>query len=71
MKDLPKTGFVRLNQIVSIPRKGTIGFLPICATTWWNGIKKGVYPKGIKLSERVTVWKAEDIHALLETLGAE
>jgi predicted DNA-binding transcriptional regulator AlpA len=28
-------------------------------------------PKGVKLSPRVTAWKAEDIRALIEQMGGE
>ena len=28
---------------------------------WWAGVKKGIFPKPIKLSPRVTVWLETDI----------
>ncbi len=58
---LPKTGFVRLKQILS-----PIGPIPVSKSTWWAGIKDGRFPKPIKLGSRITVWRAEDIHALIE-----
>ena len=61
MNHLPETGFVRLPQILSI--------LPISRSTWWAGVKRGRYPKPVKLSARVTMWRAEDIHALLKELA--
>lgn len=54
---LPQTGYVRLSTVLK--------FIPIGKTTWWNGIKKGRFPKGIKLSSRVTVWRVEDIRRLI------
>ncbi|TNM66797.1 AlpA family phage regulatory protein [Aliirhizobium smilacinae] len=56
----PKTGFVRLKQILA-PR----GPLPISRSGFWAGVKNGRFPKPRKISARVTVWRAEDIHALL------
>lgn len=41
----------------------------ICRSAWWKGVKEGRYPKGIKLSPRVTVWKASEIDALIANLG--
>ena len=38
--------------------------IPVCRATWYKNIKNGTYPKPIKISERVTVWKASDIYAL-------
>lgn len=36
---------------------------------WWKGVKDGKFPSGIKLSSRVTVWRASDIDALIATIG--
>lgn len=40
--------------------------IPVCKTAWWAGVKSGIYPKPIKLSPRVTCWRASDIYALLD-----
>ena len=32
---------------------------------WWKGVKEGRFPAGIKLSSRVTVWRASDIDSLI------
>ena len=57
---LPQTGFVRLKQILA-----PAGPIPISKSTWWAGVKDGRFPKPIKLGDRVTVWRAEDIQALI------
>lgn len=57
----PKTGLVRLKEIL-----GPKGPIPVSKSTWWDGVKSGRFPKPIKLSARVTCWKAEDIRALYE-----
>ena len=57
---LPQTGFVRLKQILA-PR----GPIPVSKSTWWAGVKDGSFPKPMKLGDRVTVWRAEDIQALI------
>jgi prophage regulatory protein len=59
---LPQTGFVRLPQILAV--------IPIGKSTWWAGVKAGKYPQPIKLGANTTVWKAEDIHALIKKLAA-
>lgn len=58
---LPETGFVRLPTILQL--------IPVGATTWWEGCRSGRFPKGIKLSHRVTVWRAEDIRALIAEMN--
>jgi prophage regulatory protein len=42
--------------------------LPIAASTWWAWVQKGHAPKGIKMSERVTIWKASDVDALVRQM---
>ena len=41
----------------------------ISRSGWWKGVKDGKYPPGIKLSPRVTVWRASEIDALIASLG--
>jgi len=46
------------------------GPIPVGKSTWWEGVKSGRFPQPIKLGPRITVWREEDIDALL-TNGAE
>lgn len=62
----PEEGFVRLKQILA-PQ----GPLPISKSTWWKGVKDGKFPKSTKLSANVTVWRAEDIRALIDKKSFE
>jgi predicted DNA-binding transcriptional regulator AlpA len=61
MYDIPETGFLRLPQVLSV--------IPLCKTSWWNGVKAGRFPKPVKLSKRCTAWRAEDIRELIKTLS--
>jgi predicted DNA-binding transcriptional regulator AlpA len=38
--------------------------IPVSRATWYAGIKAGKYPKPIRLSEGVSVWRVSDIDAL-------
>ena len=55
---IPEMGFVRLPQILAV--------FPICKSSWWAGVKSGLYPAPVKLSANVTAWRVEDIRALIE-----
>ena len=61
---LPREGVVRIGQFV-----GDGKAIPISKSGWWAGVKSGRYPKPIKLSLRVTVWRVEDIRALIQQQG--
>ena len=62
---LPQTGFLRLKSIIA-PN----GPIPVSKSTWWAGIKDGRFPKPVKLGSRITVWRVEDIRALIENGAA-
>lgn len=61
---VPKRGFLRIWQIIG--GKGFPTLIPVCKSEWWSGVKDGTFPPAIKLSKRVTVWRAEDIWDLIE-----
>ena len=39
--------------------------IPVSASALWAMIKAGRFPRGIKLSSRVTCWRASDVNAWL------
>ena len=48
--------------------KDVLKIIPISRSAWWAGVASGIFPPGIKLSARVTVWKSWDIQALVTSL---
>lgn len=54
---LPNEGYVRLPQVLAV--------IPVSKSSWWNGIRAGKYPVGIKLGPRTTAWRVSDIRALI------
>ena len=67
---LTQLGFLRIWQIVGNPKTNTPALIPIGKTSFLNGVKSGKYPKPVKLGERTTAWRVEDIRNLLESIGA-
>lgn len=57
---IPESGFLRLPEVLKL--------IPVGKTVWYQGIQEGRFPAGIKLSERCTAWRAEDIKALIEKM---
>lgn len=60
---LPETGFLRQPQVLA--------FVPISRSTLWRRVQARTFPGPLKLSPRVTVWRAEDIRQwiLQQTIG--
>ncbi len=52
---LPPTQFYRLPAL-----KQRLG---VSSATIWRWIKQGKFPRGIKISDNVTVWNAADVEA--------
>ncbi len=59
LETLPSTGFLRLPQVLR--------FIPVSKSLWWEGIKSGRFPQPVKLSQKVTAWRAEDIKELIDS----
>lgn len=61
---LPSTGFIRLADLVK--------FVPFGKATIWRKCKdeKSDFPRPVKLSDRVTAWRVEDIRAWINKQGA-
>lgn len=57
-KALPSEGFVKLRQILTV--------FPVSQATWWRNVKKGRYPKGVRLSDNVMCWDVQDIRLLMQ-----
>lgn len=51
-------GFLRVKQVVKL--------LSIGKSTWWLWVKQQKAPAGLKLGDRVTVWRAVDIQAFID-----
>lgn len=51
---------LRLSQII-----GPDGVIPVSRATWQRGVKDGRFPRPLKISQRVTVWRESDIATLI------
>lgn len=59
---LPETGFLRLPEVLKL--------YPVSRSTWWAGVRTGRYPQPVKIGERCTAWRAEDIRALIDSAAS-
>lgn len=59
---LPATGFVRLAIVLAL--------FPVSKSSWFAGIKAGIYPQPVKLGPRMAAYRVEDIKALIERVSA-
>ena len=59
---LPETAFLRQPQVLV--------FGPMSRSTLWRRIQAGSFPGPVKLSGRVTAWRAEDVRQWIAEQGA-
>jgi len=65
---LPQTGFLRLQQIIGNPKAQPPipALIPVGKSTWWEGCRSGRFPQPIKIGNRITVWRVQDIKDYIE-----
>lgn len=59
---IPLSGFLRERQLRP-------HIIPVAHSTLWLMVKESRFPAPIKLSPRVTVWRAEDVAAWIASQG--
>ncbi len=60
---MPEFGFLRLPDVLKI--------IPVSPSTWYNGIRAGRFPKGIKITGNIVGWKVSDIKNLVQKIEEE
>ena len=50
-------------------RAGRRGLLPFSDSTLWRKVVAHEFPAPVKLSDRVTAWRVEDVRAWMQSLG--
>lgn len=57
------SGFYRLPTVLTK--------IPVSRSAWWQGIKDGRYPSGVKIGPRTTAWLKSDIEELCNRLSGD
>jgi hypothetical protein len=67
MSQLPETGFLRLPQIIGNPKADPPipALIPVKKSCWWQMVRDGRAPKPVKCGKRVTMWRVEEIRAMI------
>lgn len=65
-----------MNKQISAPDRllrldETLKLIPVSKSTWYRGIKEGIYPQAYKLGRRASAWKLSELEACVENLDRE
>ncbi len=58
------TPFLIPGQLVRLPK--VLEALGIPRSSFYAGIKKGIFPKPVKLGERTSAWRSDDLIPIIE-----
>lgn len=59
----PSFRFLDINEVLAL--------IPVSKTTWYDGIRKGIYPKKCSLGGRRVAWHSGEIEELMRKLAGE
>ena len=54
------------NELLKL--KQVLRLVPVSRSTWLRGIDDGIYPRPLKISSHLNVWRKEDIEHFLQSL---
>ena len=57
--ELNGVAYVRQSQLIP-------AVLPFSVATLWRKVKNGTFPKPVKLSDRITAWRSDEVLEWLE-----
>jgi predicted DNA-binding transcriptional regulator AlpA len=62
---------IKLEDIIGSKKKGVKGLFPMSRSAWFDGVKKGRFPRPVHLSARNTMYFKSDMAALIQKLKSE
>ncbi|WP_291932491.1 AlpA family phage regulatory protein [Limnohabitans sp.] len=49
--------------------KDVLAVYPISRTSWYDGVKLGLYPQPLRLGKKTVAWNAQEIEAAINALN--
>ena len=53
----PRERLIRIDEVLAV--------VPISRSSWYAGIKAGIFPRQLKLGRRISAWREQDVLALV------
>jgi len=69
---IPASGFMRQAQLLGDPKAEPPipALIPIRSSTLWRWVNSGKFPRPVRLGERVTAWRCEDVQRWCDSQAA-
>jgi prophage regulatory protein len=65
MDQTPTDTLVRIEKII-----GPNGLIPVSRSSFYQGIRDGIFPRAVKLGKRASAWRMSELMRVIER-GAE
>jgi prophage regulatory protein len=66
MQEKPNDALVRIEKII-----GPNGIIPISRSSFYQGIRDGIYPKAVRLGKRSSAWRMSELMRVIRREGGE
>jgi prophage regulatory protein len=66
MHEKPSDALVRIGKIV-----GPNGLIPVSRSSFYQGIRDGIYPRAVRLGKRTSVWRMSELMRVIERGAGE
>ena len=60
MSDAETDRLIRLREII-----GPAGLIPVSRSSFYQGVRDGIYPAPIRLGKRTSAWRLSDLMAVI------
>lgn len=60
MSDAESDRLIRLREII-----GPAGLIPVSRSSFYQGVRDGIYPAPIRLGKRTSAWRLSDLMAVI------
>jgi predicted DNA-binding transcriptional regulator AlpA len=66
MHEKPNDALVRIGRIV-----GPNGLIPVSRSSFYQGIRDGIYPKAVRLGKRTSAWRMSELMRVIQRGAGE
>ena len=66
MHEKPTDALVRIGKII-----GPNGIIPVSRSSFYQGIRDGIYPKAVRLGKRTSAWRMSELLRVIQRGGKQ
>lgn len=64
---MDKSNFAPTKELMRL--HDVLAAFPVSKSSWYAGVKLGLYPQSVRLGKRTVAWRASDIEGVIKALN--